>query len=245
MSETGITTYGTEDIDNLNLASWMVANGIPIVSRKSITVTNLDSTTHDKTRGTWAFAAVSIDGKLSAQDLITKFKLPNKETNDPTEIYYLACHNWLCLKTCIMQNTPLFYTKLGKNIRLSNKSGEPIKKSGMTFGTSSLALCAIAITLGVLPFSYSYSLSKFYVQFPADETVKTVHHMLTHIDDIREDDMSIIALLSTAFYNREEMKKDVYNPQEQLAIKFNGQTAFVPKNADNKMLERIAQQLNI
>lgn len=249
MDKEGTTAYATQT-DNLNLAAWLVANGVPIADRKTVTVTRLDSSTaHDTTRGAWAFEQSDVTGRVQTVDLIAAFKLPQGATSDPSQIYYLACHNWLCLKSSITQGASLFYTYLtGRDglIRLSNRQGTPLQKGTLSAGTSSLILAAICITLGVLPLSYSFNLSRLYIQLPGEhETVKAAHWILTHIEETRADDMSLLTLLCTAFYNREELKKAVYRPQEQMAVKVAGQTAFISKNADQALVDKVAAKLSI
>lgn len=248
MNEEGLTAYQTQDIDNLNLAALLVAYGVPVADRKVLRVTTLDSTTHDATRGTWTFQPYSIDGSKATIDIMSEFRLPKTATTNASEIYYLACHNWLCLKSVVKQNKPLYYSFLDeakKLVRLSNISGNPINAGNMSVGTTSLILSAIAITLGVVPMGYSFNLGKMYIQLPPNDTVKTAYYMLTHIDEIKPDDMSLLAILCTAMYNREEMKKDIYKPSEQIAIKYNGQTAFIAKDANNTMMDRVAEKLSI
>lgn len=248
MSEDGNTAFSAE-IDNLNLAAWLVANGVPIQARKRVTITTTDSTTHDTQRGTWTFSGYDLTGRTLTADLIAGYHLPKSgEQMEPGQVYALACHNWLCLKSCVSQGAPLYYSFLTtdkQRIRLSNRQGEPVARANIAAGTSSLILAAVAITLGTVPLSVSYSGTRFFVQLPGTDMVSRTRWTLQHIDDIPASDMSLHTLICTAFYNREELKKDVYTPRETLAVKVGNMTAYVDKGSDQGLIDRVAEKLSI
>lgn len=248
MNEEGNTAFSRQ-VDNLNLAAWLIANGVPLQHRKTITVTHLDSTTHDTQRGTWTFAEYDITGRSTTADLIAAFRMPSGDTVEPAQVYALACHNWLCLKTCITQGAPLFYDFITPDkqlIRLSNRQGQPLQRGTLAAGTSSLILAAVSITLGVIPLGYSFSGTRFFIQLPGNnDMVNKTRWILQHMEETRPDDMSLHTLICTAFYNREELKKDVYTPKETLAVKVGTMTAYIDKNAPQDLTDRVAETLSI
>lgn len=176
-------TFGTHEIENLNLAAWLITNGFLLTDRKRVRVSVMDSTTHDTTRGSWTFSQMSVDGKKDIVQITSEFQQPKGEAKKNGEFWALCCHNFLVLKTCVLHGAPLFYSYTGeskKQIRLSNKAGIEIKQNNIATGQNSLVLCSIAVTLGALPLSFSRT-GRFYLHFaPHEQTMNAARYLLTH-----------------------------------------------------------------